>query len=460
MRSILPAHLEHRERSDCAIPFVRSGSYPVRSGNALRPLIDGEPAFRRILAAIDAARHSVWVTVTFLWASFEMPDGRGAALAVLERAASHGIDVRLICWRPDGETGYLKPNAFWGSPDHFDRLRAGTGRVQIRWDCAQPGFCQHQKSWLIDAGEKTEIAFIGGINLNPHSMVAPGHRGEGQNHDIYLELSGPATVDVHHNFVQRWNEASERHRSDGWWGHRGDQDLPHPTTIPAPQGGAVVQIQRTMPRGRYTNGRATPGGTDFNIGAGEQSCLDQYRLAIATAQRSIYLEHQHIDVPELIDDLAQALQRGVELVAVLPAEHPIPGALSSLARYDNCTLVGIAGLGIDHKRKPVWVHAKLMIVDDTWATVGSCNLHRFSLFGNAELNAAFWHPATARALRRALFQEHLDRDTSDLDDRSAMRLFRKIAEENRARSESGGTSWEGIAFSLMPPIDQHLDTST
>jgi phosphatidylserine/phosphatidylglycerophosphate/cardiolipin synthase-like enzyme len=45
--------------------------------------------------------------------------------------------------------------------------------LKIRWDRAYPGFCQHQKSWLIDAGAETETAFVGGINLNPHSMVAP-----------------------------------------------------------------------------------------------------------------------------------------------------------------------------------------------------------------------------------------------------------------------------------------------
>ena len=54
--------------SNTAISFVHTGSYPMRSGNLVRPLIDGEPAFRRICEAIEAARQSVWVTVTFMWA--------------------------------------------------------------------------------------------------------------------------------------------------------------------------------------------------------------------------------------------------------------------------------------------------------------------------------------------------------------------------------------------------------
>jgi cardiolipin synthase A/B len=134
------------EAKDLTIPSVREASYPVRSGNILRPLVDGEPAFRRVCEAIEAARHSVWATVTFMWASFEMPDGRGSAWNVLGRAAARGLDVRLILWRPGPETEKYKLNAFWGSPDHINLLEAGGGRIRIRWDRAEPGFCQHQRA--------------------------------------------------------------------------------------------------------------------------------------------------------------------------------------------------------------------------------------------------------------------------------------------------------------------------
>ena len=40
-----------------------------------------------------------------------------------------------------------------------------------------------------------------------------------QDHDAYVEIAGPCATDVHHNFVQRWNEASERHQDDGLFGH-------------------------------------------------------------------------------------------------------------------------------------------------------------------------------------------------------------------------------------------------
>jgi cardiolipin synthase A/B len=437
------------ERS-CAIPHAPRASYPIRSGNVIRPLIDGEPAFRRVCEAIEAAKHSVWATVTFLWAACQMPDGRGTPLDVLNRAAERGIDVRIIFWRPDSETKALKTNAFWGAPEHFALLKKSASSILIRWDQAQPGYCQHQKSWLIDANTEAETAFLGGINLNPHSVVAPGHRGKGQNHDVYVELAGPSVVDVQHNFVQRWNEASERHLTDGRWGAGSETDLPFPTRVSNRKGSANVQIQRTIPGGRYANGHATPLGSVYNIEAGESSNFDQYRAAIGAARRSIYIEHQSIAVPEIIECLHQALLRGVEIVALLPAEEKIPEALAKLATFSSFTVAGIAGLGDDGKRNPVWIHAKLMLIDGAWGTVGSCNLHRPSLFGNCEMNAAFWDHETARILLSELLSEHLGSDISGLDDRAALQLSGQIARNNRRLFENGESRWQGLAFSLLP----------
>jgi cardiolipin synthase A/B len=444
-----------------SLPFVATGSCPTRGGNLVRPLIDGEPAFRRICETIEAARHSVWTTITFMWPEFRMPDARGTALEVLDRAARRGVDVRVIFWRPDAETEALKRNAFWGAPEHFDLLRRNSHQVRIRWDRAHPGFCQHQKTWLIDAGKDTETSFVGGINLNPHSLVSPGHSGEGQNHDVYIELAGPSVADVHHNFVQRWNESSERQLHDGRWGAGSETDLPLPHRVPAERGAAHVQIQRTTHPGRYSDGRAPPEGRAFDIKSGERTNFDQYCSAIRGARRTIYMENQYVEVGEIVAELQGALQRGVEVVLLMPAIPDISPtayetaersaffeARAALGKHDNFTLAGIAGLGSDGLRKPVYVHSKLMLIDDAWATIGSCNLHRFSLFGNGELNAAISDPEAVRAFRVALFQEHLAQDTSAIDDRVALQLFRRIARGNRQRHENGDPLWQGLALSL------------
>src|SRR5262249_31694350 len=152
-------------------------------------------------AAIEAARHSVWATVAFITPDFRMPDGLGDLFDVLDRAVARGLDVRVVFWRPNAETRQFEPRTFWGSQDHRRLLAARGSRFRIRWDRAHRIYCQHQKSWIIDAGEVGEVAFVGGINLNPRSVVAPGHVGAQRNHDAYVELAGPSATDVHSNFV-------------------------------------------------------------------------------------------------------------------------------------------------------------------------------------------------------------------------------------------------------------------
>jgi phosphatidylserine/phosphatidylglycerophosphate/cardiolipin synthase-like enzyme len=321
--------------------------------------------------------------------------------------------------------------------------------VRIRWDRAYGANCQHQKSWIIDAGEPGEVAFIGGINLNPRSVVAPGHFGEQHNHDAYVELAGPAASDVHHNFVQRWTESSERDRDDGTWGHDGRDDLPFPAKISPQRGASAVQVQRTLHARRYP---AAP----------ETAIFEQYLLAIGAARRTIYIENQSLETPEIVQALRAALDRGVEVVLLTPAEpEPAPAgdragrraflaARSALGDYPRFTLAGIAGLDAEGGRRNVYVHAKLMLVDDVWATIGSCNLHAYSLFGSTEMNASIWDQGFVRALRCELFAEHLGRDTSQLDNLAALRLYRRIAGENRRRRDAGDSAWQGLAFALDP----------
>jgi phosphatidylserine/phosphatidylglycerophosphate/cardiolipin synthase-like enzyme len=433
-----------------AVPVVTTGSYPARTGNRLQLLIDGVPAFRRLCEAIDQAQGSVWATVTFMWPTFEMPDGRGSALDVLEQAAQRGLDVRIIFWRPDEETASLRRNAFWGAPEHLELLKERYRHLNVRWDRAHPGYCQHQKSWLIDAGRSSSTAFVGGINLNPNSVVAPGHAGEGQNHDVYLEVCGPSVADIQHNFVQRWNEASERFASDGLCGPQGASQLAFPVTIPREDGKSLVQIQRTMHRDRCRD-----------IALGEQTILAQYIAALRAARHAIYIENQYVEVPEIVAGLDAALRRGVQVVLLMPAvpdhaptAYDAPDrraffeARAALGRFPNFTLAGIAGPASDGRRVPVYIHSKLMIVDDAWATVGSCNLHRFSLFGNGEINAATWCPEAATAMRIALFREHLDIDTSTLACRDALRVFRSVAQDNRRKLARNEWDWRGLAFTL------------
>jgi cardiolipin synthase A/B len=443
------------------VPVAVSGAYPARQGNLFRPLVDGIPAFRRIAEALTGARHSIWLTVAFYAPDFCFPDDNGTLFDMLDRAVARGVDVRALFWRPNPQSsGYGR--TFPGTQTDHDLLRARGTRFSIRWDRAYDAYCHHQKSWIVDAGQPSETAFVGGINLTAKALGSPGHR-DGGRHDLYVEVTGPSATDVHHNFVQRWNEASERQRADGIWGPYGAAPLSFPTRASEPRGGSVVQIQRMVHPGRYANSHTSPGGPLYDISAGERTVLEQYERAIDAARSSIYVENQALPVPVIARRLEAALRRGVEVVVLVPAEPEgwvyaarrdpdraeLFDCIEALGRHKNFALVGLF-TSDGEVLMPVYVHAKIMLVDDAWATIGSCNLHANSLSGHTEMNASVWDVDVARTLRCELLAEHLGQDTSALGDRAALEFFRKTAELNRTVVKDRGTSRQGLAVRLEP----------
>jgi phosphatidylserine/phosphatidylglycerophosphate/cardiolipin synthase-like enzyme len=423
------------------IPGTTSGPYPARPGNCVRAFIDGPQIMRRIGEAIANAQHSVWLTVAFYSDDFLVPDGQEPLFDILDRAVARGVDVRLLIWRPNPETA-PSPRMFGGSPEQRALLAKRGSRFKIRWDRAATVFCQHQKSWVIDAGQSSETSFVGGLNLTSVAM---------RLHDVYVEVSGPSATDVRHNFVERWNEASERHAPDGNWACDGSDELPYADRPGEPCGPSTVQIQRMLDGRRYPAVRV------------EHSILEQYQRAIDAARRTIYLQNQAIPMPEVARHLLAAVERGVDVVMLVPAiaegyvfearNDPEQAArfwgIEALGHHENFTLAGLAELHAG-ARRAAYVHAKMMLIDDVWATVGSCNLHPFSLAGHTEMNASIWDAALARDLRCRLFSQHLGIDTASLDDRAALRQFRDIARGNRLRMESREPDWQGLAFDLSP----------
>jgi cardiolipin synthase len=448
------------------IPHVATGAYPLRPGNEVEALVDGEKAFRSIAGAVAAARRSVWLTVAFHEEAFQLPDGHGSLFDLLDRAVARGLDVRVIFWRSESQEKDEPGVHFFGNEAQRAALAARGSRFLARWDVLPGELCHHQKSWLVDAGTPGEVAFVGGINLEPASVAAPGHppRDEGNIHDVYLRVRGPAATDVHHNFVQRWNEASERSRADGAWPEPAACDeLRFPSESGPACGEVPVQITRTVRCAVYTSAHPTPGGAPFEIAKGEYSVLDQYLAAVDAARSSIYVEDQVIASPAIIAALDAALERGVEVVFLVPGNaHPqfaearrdpklesLFEPLHALGRFEHFCLAGIASNAGHARYHDVYVHSKIALIDDAWATIGSTNVADRSFRGDTELNASFWHRPTVRALRVELLQEHLGVDTADLPDTASLCLFRERARRN-ASARKQGRPLAGLAFEIDP----------
>jgi phosphatidylserine/phosphatidylglycerophosphate/cardiolipin synthase-like enzyme len=436
-------------------PAGAGEGFPLRAGNVVRPLVDGVPAFGRIAEAALAARRRLWVTIAFLDRTVALGDGVGTFFDLLDRVASRGVDVRVVFWRePRLDPAPPGWEHFPGNADERAWLRARGTRFLARWDHLPRG-CHHQKSWLVDAGEPGEVAFVGGINIDRMSISAPGHRGGigEQYHDVYAEVRGPVATDVHRNFVQRWNHASERALADGFWpeGVTGD-DLPFPTRHTPPHGTVPAQIARTLRPGFFGDAPA-----------GERSVLAQYLAAIDGARDAIYLENQFFASTEVYARLDAALARGVEVVVVVP-RSPLEqvkkarkrpenaalwGVLGALGRHERFTLAGLLAHDATGAQRDVYVHAKTGLVDDRWATVGSTNFEPGSLGTDTEMNLVWWDTTTTRALRCELLSEHLAEDTATKDARAALARFRQVAHANAARL-GRGEPLQGLAVAIDP----------
>ena len=172
-----------------------------------------------------------------------------------------------------------------------------------------------------------------------------------------------------------------------------------------------MQVVRTVAEDMYDD---VPRG-DFRI-------LESYMRALRGAQRLIYLENQFLWSPEIVAVLADKLRHpprdDFRLVVLLPAK-------ANNGQDDTRGQLGRAGRGRRRRpalpggdasaraaaaRDPLYVHAKVGIVDDRWLTVGSANLNAHSLLNDTEMNVVTDDAGLARATRERLWAEHLELD--------------------------------------------------
>ena len=448
---------------------AQRAAYPVRQGNHIELWFSELPFYTRLLEAMRQAQHSVWITISFLNRDFRFPSGE-RWWDVLEALAQDGKDVRILYWR---NPAFFSPrNVFQGSPQDLAFLKKIGARWSARWDSSgqHPGHCHHQKTWIIDADTPHAVAFVGGMVKTQDNLpqrVALG--GQERRHDVTLELRGPCTKDVAHNFVQRWNAPGADPSSPAPWpDHNTAGDLPFPTHNPTKQGQTTVQIHRTIRPGLYRPDDCTP----FPIHRGETSIYEAYKNALNAAQSTIYLENQHPGEETLLDALQKALDRGVDVLYVVPSlpmeaickeknrakQGPtryrnVFNTLAALASHPRFTLAGLCRPAPWHPEglEEVYVHAKVCIVDGCWGTVGSANMVDLSMApDHTEMNASFWGQREALdALKRLIgahaYPTHLpqDSDTSVLT--AAGALARRNATQKRL-----GKPLSGAIYALDP----------
>jgi phosphatidylserine/phosphatidylglycerophosphate/cardiolipin synthase-like enzyme len=193
------------------------------------------------------------------------------------------------------------------------------------------------------------------------------------------------------------------------------EEIPSTRTPPA-SGGIEVQVVRTVPEKVYDG---LPGG-DFRI-------LESYLRALRSARSFIYLENQFLWAPQvvgiLMDKLREPPSDEFRVVILLPAKpnngaDDTRGQLGLLAEADDGAgrfLAATIASRTGELSGPLYVHAKVGIVDDAWLTVGSANLNEHSLFNDSEMNVVTCDPVLVRDTRLRLWSEHLERPIEEVD---------------------------------------------
>ena len=401
-----------------------AGDPPPRPGCALEVLIDGEEALPRIADELRRAESHVHLAGWFFTPGFRLH--HDTVLRELLAELAERVDVRVLVWA--GAPLPLFHPSRSEVREMREELTRGT-RIECALDARErPLHCHHEKLVVVD----DRVAFVGGIDLTTlggDRRDSRGHPARGSLgwHDASTRFEGPVVADVADHFALRWREVT-------------GVALPA-AEPPPPAGGLEVQAVRTVPEKIY---RALPRG-EFRI-------LESYVRALCSARRFVYLESQFLWSPELVEILAAKLRRPpadeFRLVVLLPA-RPKSGAddtrgqLGVLAEADAgagrllaCTLYQ---RGDDEAARPVYVHAKIGLVDDEWLTLGSANLNEHSLFNDTEFNVVCRDPQLVRETRLRLWAEHLDRPVDELGGDPVVivdTIWRPLAEQQLARRQS------------------------
>jgi len=357
-------------------------------GNEAGLLCGGDALFPAMAQAIAQARHEVWLA-TYIYTD------QGAVRQITEAlvaAAQRGVQVKVVV---DG----------FGSRVDLPGLRealcgAGVLLTVFRpmdrwWNWLQPGQLRrlHQKLCVVDG----EVAFVGGVNLLDDRLDHVHGWTDQPRLDFAVRLRGPVVAPVEQAVRALWTRAR--------LGRNVREEL-----------SALARSPRPMARTRRLLGRLRMPAGGPPAADGEAEALPPVRAAFVlrdNLRRRRAIERTYIDAIRKARDrvdlvspyfypgrafrrvLRHAARRGVRVRLLLQGKVDYRiAALAAQALYDE-----LLGHGVRiFEYVPAFLHAKVALVDEDWATVGSSNIDPLSLLLNLEANIVLRDPGFTAAL--------------------------------------------------------------
>ncbi|HVT43892.1 MAG TPA: cardiolipin synthase [Thermoanaerobaculia bacterium] len=337
---------------------------PLQPGNRVEVLKNGVRIFPSMLAAIRSAKQTINMEEYIYW---DGETGRVFAEALAERARA-GVQIKLILDAVGSSSmsealiDFLERNGIdieWYHPIRWYTLSRANHRT-------------HRKLLIVDG----RIGFTGGAGIADEwqgDADAPDHWRE-----THVRVEGPAVTQLQFAFMDNWVKS------------RGEI-LTGLTYFPAvePIGDHRVHVIKSSPS------------------EGSSTAKLLYIISIVSAVRSIYINNAYfIPDTDTIRALSGAVRRGVDVKVVVPGrtvDVPIARYASRLL-YERLLRRGIRIF----EYQGTMMHAKTMVVDGLWSTIGSSNFDARSFRLNDEVNVNIYDEGVARQME-TMFEEDLER---------------------------------------------------
>ena len=360
-------HLDPLERG-----VGRITARPTLPGSRLQIYNDGDEAYPPMLAAIEAAKHSIGLSSYI----FSADHWGGRFIDALTDAHRRGVAVRVLIDGIGG--GWLLSRAY----RRLSRRGVPAARFlhsPLPWRMPFLNLRSHKKILVVDGS----LAFTGGMNIADQNVMATHPKEPVQ--DTHFRVEGPVVCQLVEAFVQDWSFAT-------------DEDLDGDAWFP------------DLPQGNGPSARVIDSGPDEDL----EKIEFAVQQAVACARYSVLIMTPYF-LPDdrLITALSLACIRGVSVDVVVPQQSD--HRLVDWATRANCGPFLSDG-GRIWLCPPPFRHSKAIVVDGEWSMVGSCNWDMRSFRLNFELCLEVYDRTLAATLAqlitrcrgRALTQADLD----------------------------------------------------
>jgi cardiolipin synthase A/B len=335
---------------------------PIRQGNQVQILRNGCAIFPAMLDAIAGAQTSIFFETYLYWTG----NAIGPKLAhVLAEKAAAGIEVSVLLDAAGAATI---------DQSLINEMKRAGGRVAwfrpLRWYTLNKlNNRTHRRILVVDG----RIGFTGGVGIADEWM---GNCEDPQHwRETHIRLEGPAVQDLSGAFLEHWSEAT-------------DCILMNLPEIPRKEGGVCVHVTRSS---------AAKDGTDLE---------KLVYTAIAGSRQRLWLTTGYF-VPRqaFVDALIAAVNRGVDVRILVNGPHS-HREVARQAGQTYFTQLLEGGVRIFEYQK-TFLHAKTLVIDDSWVTIGTNNFNNRSFMLNDEITVSVWDNDSAAELARH-FLDDLD----------------------------------------------------